>query len=169
MRRFRDSNAAAGRLPCCWPPPTCARPRPANCRRSCRRPARADHRPARIGDAFLPLAVCRSAGASAADRRHRAGARCRCRGLSLLPAPVCCGVLLVCCRFAAGRHALNRFCVAPDLCRICLVPTCLVLNLLCVEPAFAEPPLCRCLSCGVPQLVPAPRALPDVAKNNCRE
>jgi len=79
------------------------------------------------------------------------------------------GLLPVCYRFAAGRHALNRFCVAPDLRRICLVPTCFVLNLLCVEPAFAEPPLCRCLSCGVPQLVPAPRALPDVAKNNCRE
>jgi len=79
------------------------------------------------------------------------------------------GLLPVCYRFAAGRHALNRFCVAPDLRRICLVPTCLVPNLLCVAPAFAEPPLCRGLLCGVPQLVPAPRALPDVAKNNCRE
>lgn len=153
MRRFRSSNAAAGRLPCCWPPPTCARPR----RRTAdalagRRPARADHRPARIGGAFLPLAVCRSAGAGAADRRHRAGACRRCRGLSLLPAPVCCGALSVCSRFVIGLppggHALNRFCVAPDLCLICLVPTCLVptclvLNLLCVAPAFAEPPLCR--------------------------
>ena len=45
----------------------------------------------------------------------------------------------------------------------------MLLNLLCVEPAFAEPPLCRGLLCGVPQSVPAPRALPDVAKNNCRE
>ena len=58
------------------------------------------------------------------------------------------GLFAVCYRFAAGRHALNRFCVAPDLCLICLVPTCLVptclvLNLLCVAPAFAEPPLCR--------------------------
>lgn len=69
------------------------------------------------------------------------------------------GLLPVCYRFAAGRYALNRFCVAPALRRICLV-----LNLLCVEPAFAEPPLCRGLLCGVPQLVPAPRALPDVAK-----
>ena len=74
------------------------------------------------------------------------------------------GLFAVCYRFAAGRHALNRFCVAPDLRRICLVPTCLVPNLLCVAPAFAEPPLCRGLLCGVPQLVPAPRALPDVAK-----
>lgn len=69
------------------------------------------------------------------------------------------GLLPVCYRFAAGRYALNRFCVAPALRRICLV-----LNLLCVEPAFAEPPLCRGLLCGVPQLVPAPRALAGCRK-----
>ena len=37
-----------------------------------------------------------------ADRRHRAGACRRCRGLSLLPAPVCCGALSVCSRFVIG-------------------------------------------------------------------
>ena len=41
-------------------------------------------------------------GAGAADRRHRAGACRRCRGLSLLPAPVCCGALSVCSRFVIG-------------------------------------------------------------------
>lgn len=77
------------------------------------------------------------------------------------------GLFAVCYRFAAGRHALNRFCVAPDLCLICLVPTCLVptclvLNLLCVAPAFAEPPLCRS---RFPRRGPCRMS----QKNNCRE
>ena len=115
-----------------------------------RRPARADHRPARIG--FSP------AGSVPKRWRRCGGSPPSCRSMPPLPwaepfAGACLlrgfvGLFAVCYRFAAGRHALNRFCVAPDLCLICLVPTCLVptclvLNLLCVAPAFAEPPLCR--------------------------
>ena len=161
-----------------------ARPRPANCRRSCR-PSAGSCRPSAGSNRrrFSP------AGSVPKRWRKCGGSPPSCR--STLPLPWAepfagagllrgfAGLLPVCYRFAAGRHALNRFCVAPDLRRICLVPTCLVPtclvptclvpNLLCVAPAFAEPPLCRGLLCGVPQLVPAPRALPDVAKNNCRE
>ena len=62
-----------------------------------------------------PRRGCRSAGAGAADRRHRAGARCRCRGLSLLPAPVCCRFVIGLRRAACAESVLRRAGLASNL------------------------------------------------------
>ena len=85
-------------------------------RRSCRpsSPARADHRPAPSASRLQcaeALAQARRIAAIVQSSR-------RCRGLSLLPAPSCCGALSVCLRFIGlppGGNGVNRFCVAPGL------------------------------------------------------
>lgn len=135
MRRFRDSNAAAGRLPCCWPPPTCARPRPATIRSCRRRPARTQTIGRLRSEALFSAGGVPKRWRRCGGSPPSCGARRRRRGLSGLrrrSVAGFAGLLPVCRRTACAESVLRRAGLASNL----PCADLLVLNLLCVEPAL---------------------------------